>query len=386
MGFPNPSTTIRRVVLSRRTFALSLAALPLVGVARVARAQSLPDGEEAQEIAPPPCLTFSTMSWTKTSHFYDGNSTAVVAIPKDLEPGVRLPLVVLLPGGHHNMQRHDKGCWGWWYEYKLGEIETALRRGTLTNKDLWALGRANEIEQFNSELETTPYRGAVIVTPWVVGRQLDPAPHGAMVAAFLRDLVERARRELPVIDTREATGLGGMSSGGLWAIHAGSACSDLFGTLVATQPFTEELVKPLRAAVNARALPQKLRMVTSLNDHQRDSTIELSQALIADGIEHSFHEYLGAHSAAFAAGPGGLDAMFHFDRELRGEAMDGTRPLPARDGLSVPIALDDMPRRQPRPWPVTHERKPFSPTWPLAGIGAVTAGAAVAMRKSRTDD
>lgn len=367
------------MVVSRRTFALTLAGL---SVSRFARAQALPDGEEAQEVAPPPSLEFKLMSWSKTSFFYDGYSTAVVAIPKDLPPGGRLPLVVLLPGGHHNMQRHDKGCWGWWFEYKLGEIETALRRGNLTNKDFWALGRPHEIEQFNSYLEATPYRGAVIVTPWVVGRQLDPAPHGAMVAAFLRDLVERARKELPVLDTRESTGLGGMSSGGLWAIHAGSACSDLFGTLVATQPFTEDLVKPLRAAVNARAMPQRLRMVTSLNDHQRDSTIELSQALLTDKIEHEFYEYLGAHSAAFAAGPGGLDAMLTFDRALRGEAMDGTRPLPAHDGLSASLALDDVPRRIPRPWPMTREVRPFSPTWPIAAIGAATVGAAAAMRKS----
>jgi len=371
-------------VLSRRTFALSLAALSSGGLSRVVRAQeALPDGEDAREIPPPPSLEFRTMSWSKTTHFYDGASTAVVAIPKDLEPGVRLPLVVLMPGGHHNMQRHDKGCWGWWYEYKLGAIETALRRGTLTHRDFWALGRPNEIELFNSYLETTPYRGAVIVTPWVVGRQLDPAPHGAMVAAFLRDLVERARNELPIIGTRETMGLGGMSSGGLWAIHAGSACSDLFGTLVATQPFTEELVRPLRAAVNARAMPQKLRLVTSEADHQRESTLALSQALREDKIEHSVHEYLGAHSAAFAAGPGGLDAMLTFDRALRGEAMDGTRAVPARDGLAASVSIDDVPRRVPRPWPVTREVRPFSPTWPIAGIGAVTAGAAMALRRSR---
>jgi len=374
------------VVVSRRTFALSLAALSSTGLSRLARAQTLPDGEEAQQVSPPPCLEFKLMSWAKTSFFYDGYSTAVVAIPKGLPEGARLPLVVLLPGGHHNGQRHDKGCWGWWYEYKLGETETALRRGHLTNKDFWGQGRPHEIEQFNAYLEATPYRGAVIVTPWVVGRQLDPAPHGAMVAAFLRDLVARARNELPVLDTREATGLGGMSSGGLWAIHAGSACSDLFGTLVATQPFTEELVKPLRAAVNARAMPQRLRLVTSEADHQREPTLALSQALREDKIEHELYEYLGAHSAAFAAGPGGLDAMLTFDRALRGEEMDGTRPLPARDGMSASVAVDDVPRRIPRPWPVTREVRPFSPTWPIAAIGAVTAGAAMAMRKSRPDE
>lgn len=361
-------------------FALTVAGAAFAGRAR---ADEPVDGEEAHPVTPPPSLEFRTMTWSKAGHFYDGNTTAICAVPKGLSPGAQLPLVVLLPGGHHNMQRHDKGCWGWWSEYMLGDIDTALRRGTLTDKDFRALSRPEELEQFNEHLRTTPYRGAVIVTPWVVGRQLDPAPHGAMVAAFLRDLVARCRDELPVLPSREATGLGGMSSGGLWALHAGAACSDLFGTVVATQPFTEELVKPLRAAVHARAMPQKLRMVTSRDDHQRKSTVELSEALAADKIAHELVEYLGAHSAAFAAGPGGLDAMLTFDRSLRGELADGTRPLPARDGLAASVSLDDTPRRSFAAAPVAPSPNALSPTWPIAAIGAVTAGAAMALRRAK---
>lgn len=370
-------------MLSRRAFALSLTALASAAVGRRARAQEIVDGEEAHPIEPPAALDLKVWSWEKTS-FYGAGSTAVVAVPKDLQPGLRLPLVVLLPGGHHNMQRHDKGCWGWWSEYRLGEIDAALRRGNLGLKDFRDLGRPSDLEHFNGLLENTPYRGSILITPWVVGRQLDPAPHGAMVAEFLRELVARARDELPVLPTRDATGLGGMSSGGLWALHAGAACSDLFGTVVATQPFTEELVKPLRAAVTGRKQPQRLRMVTSEYDHQRKSTVELSEALHADGIEHDLVEYPGAHSAGFAAGPGGLDALLVFDRALRGEGLDGTRPLPAHDGLESSVALDDLPRRVPATLevaPVGSAR--FSPTWPLAAIGAVTAGAAIALRRAK---
>jgi hypothetical protein len=78
--------------------------------------------------------------------------------------------------------------------------------------------------------------------------------------------------------------------------------------------------------------------------------------------------------------------MLHFDRELRGEALDGTRPLPAHDGLSASVALVDIPRRVPGPVLPTTPRRPFSPTWPIAGIGVVTAGAAMAMRKSRPQE
>lgn len=368
-------------MLSRRAFALSLTALASAAVSRRARADEIVDGEEAHPIDAPAALDLQLWSFEKTA-FYGGPSTAVVAIPKNLQPGMRLPLVVLLPGGHHNMQRHDKGCWGWWSEYRLGELDANLRRGNLGIKEFRDLARPSDLERFNGWLESTPYRGAVLITPWVVGRQLQPQPHGAMVSDFLRGLVARAREELPVIPTRDATGLGGMSSGGLWALYAGSACSDLFGTVVATQPFTEELVKPLRTAVTERKHAQRLRMVTSEFDHQRKSTVELSEVLHADGIEHDLIEYPGAHSAAFAAGPGGLDALLSFDRSLRGEELDGTRPLPAHDGLSASVTVDDLPRRVPAtltsvPSPSTR----FSPTWPLAAIGVVTAGAAVAMRR-----
>lgn len=374
--------------ISRRSFCLGAAALAsfapaaLASGVRRARADAIVDGEEAHPVAPPEALELRLMTWEKTP-MYGWPNTAVVAVPKDLAPGELRPLVILLPGGHHNMQKHDKGCWGWWSEYRLGEVDAALRRGHVDAKDFRGLARARDLELFNTVLAAQPYRGAVLVTPWVVGRQLDPAPHGAMVRAFLRELVARARDELPVIPSREATGLGGMSSGGLWTIYAGSACSDLFGTLVATQPFTEELLKPLRGAVRERAMRQRLRMVTSDTDHQRDPTLELSAALAADGVEHELVEYAGPHSAGFAAGPGGLDAMLVFDRALRGEQLDGTRALPSRDGLSSTVAVEDLPRRISRPRPVAPAGRPFSPTLPIAAIGVATAGAAVALRRSR---
>jgi predicted esterase len=233
------------------------------------------------------------------------------------------------------MQSHDHGTWGWWSEYGLGDIESALRRGVLTDRDFQGISRPPDLERMNRLLAVTPYRGAVIVTPWVVGRQLDPRENGAMVADFLRVLVKKAREELPVMTSREATGIGGMSSGGLWALYAGSECSDLFGSIVATQPFTEDLLEYLRTQIESRKQPQRIRMITSVEDHQRGPTLALSEALRRDGIDHELFEYEGAHSAAFAAGPGGLDAMLTFDRWLRGEQMDGTRPLPARDGTEA---------------------------------------------------
>jgi predicted esterase len=350
----------------RRAFLVRAAALAASAAAirrvrfPLAHAETV-DGQLGHPVEPPPQLRLEIMHFERTA-MYGHPSTAIAGIPRDLAPGEKLPLIVLLPGGHHNMQAHSTGVWGWWCEYMLGDLDTAIRRGHLTEKDFQKLVRPEELDEFNRLLARTPYRGAVYLTPWVVGRQLNPQPHGTMVAGFLRELVARAREELPVLTTREATGVGGMSSGGLWAIYSGSLCSDLFSTIIATQPFTDDLVPPLRAIVNGRAQPQKLRIVSSRDDHQKKSTVELSEALKADGIEHEYMEYLGAHSAEFAAGPGGLDALLHFDRELRGELIDGTSPLPVHDGLEHQVAV-----REDRP------RAPFDPTHPHVGHGGSTA-------------
>ncbi len=364
---------------TRRAFLGTSAVIGATALVRPLRAEDGFDGEVCHPVEPPPALTFTHWEYEK-SPFYGAASRVIAAVPKVVPPG-GLPLAIMLPGGHHNMQGYKTGVWGWWDEYKLGEIDGALRRGSLTDADFRKLSRPTDLERFDGWLSLARYRGMVILTPWVVGRQLQPGPHGAMVTEFLRMLVERARAELPVIPTREATGVAGMSSGGLWAIFCGSACADLFSTIVGIQPFTEELLDPLRNAVVARSRPQRLRMLTSKDDHQRESTEALAAALTKEKVPLELEVYRGAHSAEFAAGPGGLDALLTLDRALRGESMDGTKPLPARDGLATPPSfVDDVPRH-PGPSVVT---PPTPSRWPLAAVAtAATAATAYAVVRGR---
>ncbi|MFI5301000.1 MAG: hypothetical protein ACHREM_23200 [Polyangiales bacterium] len=272
-----------------------------------------------------------------------------MANPRDAAPGARWPLAVLLPGGHHTMQRHDQGCWGWWSEYGLGDAETALRRGEIRHADFRGMGLEAHRRAMNELLTKTPYRGMVLVTPWVVGRAAWPASNGRQVTAFLRQLVERARKELPVMTTREATGLGGMSTGGLWTLWSGTQCADLFGTLVAIQPYTEDLVPQLREQIAARNGVQRIRMMTSDYDHQRDTTLALSDRLKTDGVAHELIDSSGPHSAEFAGGPGATDALLTFDRALRGELPDGTRPLPGRDRAFESVEIEGVAARLESP-------------------------------------
>ncbi|GAC1351735.1 MAG: hypothetical protein NVSMB1_07640 [Polyangiales bacterium] len=353
-------------------------------VARRAKAEA--DEALSNPVDPPDALEFRVLRFDHTA-MYDGPSTAIAAVPKGLASWQRLPLVILLPGGHHNMQPHDHGCWGWWSEYRVGDADKALRRGSVTSRDYQFLVQRGELEETNRLLAFTPYRGAVIVTPWVVGRQLQPAPHGHMVASFLRDVVARAREELPVIPTRQATGLGGMSSGGLHTIFAGSVCADLFSTLFAAQPFTEDLVKPLRAIVRARYAngpPQRLRMVTSFADHQRESTLALAAALREDGVPLEVHEYPGAHSAAFAQGPGSIDGLLMFDRALRAETPEGTHSLPSHDGAQSNVFFADESTRAAAPSAIATSYKSADAIAAWSGVAAATAGASFVRSRARS--
>jgi hypothetical protein len=117
-------------------------------------------------------------------------------------------------------------------------------------------------------------------------------------------------------------------------------------------------------------------MVTSHDDHQRKSTVELARALQSDGVDLELYEYLGAHSAAFAAGPGGVDALFTFDRALRGESADGTRPLPAHDGMESPLAFaDDSPRRSAlAAAPLARSPSDALAAWSAVAVSAAAVG------------
>jgi hypothetical protein len=304
----------------------SVGAMSASTIARRARAYGY-DGELGHPVPAPPSLDFVTMSFDKTP-LLGRPSTAIVGVPKDIPPGTKLPLAVLLPGGHSNWQPHDAGCWCWWSEYGLGDCEWALRNAPLDEHDFQELVRPEELQRFNAWLQKTPYRGVIVAAAWCLTRDLVLDRNGAMNSAWLRQLVDRIRGELPVIPTRDATGLGGMSSGGLWAMYCGAQCEDLFGHVISTEPYTRELVDVLHRSITGRKTDQTLRIVSANEDRIRPVTMELVEKLRADRVAFEYVEYLGKHDQRFAAGPGGIDMLFAFDRALRGEHDDGSPLVP----------------------------------------------------------
>ena len=369
---------------TRRSFLLDGAAILAASfAARRASAAFGIEGELGHPVPPPPSLEFRTLSF-EHSPLNGGPSTAIAAVPRDLAPGEQLPLVVLLPGGHSNWQPHDAGCWCWWCEYNLGDCDTALRRGALTSADFQDLARPEELESFNRNLASAPYRGVVIVTPWCLTRDSYLEPNGPMNSEWLRVLVDRCRAELPVIPTVAATGLGGMSSGGLWAIYCGSHLPDVFGFVNALQPYTRYLLTVLERAVLSRKGPQRLRIVGAFSDRIHEPTMELVNLLRQDGIDLDYYEYLGMHDGRFVAGPGGIDTLFTFDRVLRGMGPDGLRPLPMQDGLAQELWFAaDRARVLPAAAPIappSHANVAGTMGWASLAVGGAVLGVAAARK------
>jgi len=290
-------------VLGRRAFLLASTAV-LGGAA----AKPKP----AHPVDEPAALTLKKIV-VEAPILYGKPTPAIVAVPRDLAPGTRLPLAVLLPGGEHTMQKRDQGCWGWWSDFGLAEVDAELRRGRLTADDLQKLASEGQVDALNARL---PYRGMILVTPFILRRQTELGPHGAMNLKFLRALVEQVRRDFPVIDDRASTGLAGVSAGALWAMWLGAQLEDLFSSIVAVQPYTDGYEKTLHKVLRARSKPQQVRVITSTGDRLHAPAVSFVEKMNKEGIAIERETYSGQHDPLFARGPGGVEVLLTLDGSL----------------------------------------------------------------------
>lgn len=336
---------------SRRRFLASLTELSAACAASAAAAAAGAAGApsksaEAHPVPAPPDLELSTVT-LEGGKMYGKASPAVVALPRTRRPSDRFPLLVLLPGGEHTMQRREHGCWGWWSDFRLGATEAALRRGSLTDADLGGFASEEQRVALSARLSAHPWRGMAIVTPFVLRRQTQLEPHGAMVTPFLRALVEWARKELPVSADRASTGLGGISASGAWVLWSGPQLADLFGALVAVQPFTDGYEKPITRMIKARTAPQSMRLVTSLGDRLHKPAVALVEALRKDGIAVEHAAYAGPHAPSFAAGVGGVEALLTMSERLVRPAAAAPASTSSAASASAPPSPSSSPPSSP---------------------------------------
>src|SRR5260370_3931746 len=127
----------------------------------------------------------------------------------------------------------------------------------------------------NSSLARHPLDGLTVVCRWL--RDVRPAATADIsgLSRFVLDvLLPRVRRETPALSSPEATGIDGVSLGGVLAMRIGLTSPQVFGAVGGIQPALSDGQEAdwTALAQSARTLRpgMKLRLLTSHQDYFRD--------------------------------------------------------------------------------------------------------------------
>jgi len=253
-----------------------------------------------------------------------GPMRAVVLVPHRRTANERFPLLVALHGLGETLRGVERGAWGWPRDYELGASDRALRLAPLRAEAFFGFVTTARLAALNRDLARRAYRGLVVLAPFTpdVRDDLGGAAHASFERWVLDVLVPRARRELPVLPSREATGIDGVSLGGLHALWTGLAHPETFGAVGALQPAVRDRQEPVLARFSASPTrpAQRIRIVTSTADSLRADVETLDTAMSSRGIAHEFRRVEGPHDYVFNRGAGGVEMLLFHDRALRGES------------------------------------------------------------------
>ena len=281
------------------------------------RAEPGSDGGTAS--SGPGTVQTRSLSWSTSAV---GEQRAIVMLPRGVAEGTRLPLLVALHGQGEARRGVRRGAWGWVRDYDLGRADAALRRGVLTLDDFQGFVDASRLQALNDSLRARPYRGLVVACPYTNDLFADRDVVAPFDRFVVDELLPRVRREMPAASERGATGIDGVSLGGIQALLVGLAHPELFGAVGGMQPairrYLAELLERARRGGSERPA-QRLRLVTSTGDHFRDVVLRFSGQLRAASITHEVLVVPGPHDYVWNRGPGSVEMLLWYDRTLRGE-------------------------------------------------------------------
>ena len=252
-----------------------------------------------------------------------GRIDVVVVLP-DRRPLERFPLLIALHGRGEAMKGPVRGARGWVDDYALGRAIRRLSLPPLKAEDFEDIVDAKRLNLLNTQLQSRPYAGLVVLCPYTPDilageRAFESAqPYGRFL---VETVIPRARRELPVIDTPEATGIDGVSLGGRLALLSGLYQPAAFGAVATLQAAFDSSDAIRLAALGAAAKKEnpriQFRFLTSDGDYFLAANRAISAAFSASHVEHQFLVVPGPHDYIFNRGPGALEMLLFHDRALR---------------------------------------------------------------------
>jgi iron(III)-salmochelin esterase len=242
-------------------------------------------------------------------------------------PSERYPILVALHGMTEARQGAERGYLAWAARYGLPDAFAALLRQRLTSADYGGLVREAHLAHVNAGLRARPFGGLMVVTPYtpdVGSERLGSERMRALGDWLAGPLLESVRREFPgAARTREATGIDGVSLGGRVSLEVGFAHPEAFGAVGALQPaiLEHETALAERALEASRLHTQRIRLLTSDEDHYLTATRRLSSGLRERQLTHTLTVVPGPHDYAFNRGPGSIEMLLFHDRALAREPM-----------------------------------------------------------------
>jgi hypothetical protein len=250
-----------------------------------------------------------------------GQGRVVCVVPTWGAAGARYPLLVALHGRGEANKPPAEGAMGWPRDYAMVRAFDRLRAPPLREGDYEGFVEPAHLAEVNASLAARPFAGVVVACPYLP--DVRPAATGDIAAYgryLLGTVLPRVRAETPVFATAEATGIDGVSLGGVTALRIGLTSPDAFGAVGGIQPaFSENQGAEwtaLAQAARARRPGMHLHLTTSHDDYFHDSVSGVSRAWSAAGIAHDFADLPGPHDYVFNRGPGSIELLLWHDRNL----------------------------------------------------------------------
>ena len=246
-------------------------------------------------------------------------------VPKDRDPGEKLPFAVLL---HGLGETHDPrmGAWAWAERYGLvssyerlvrAPVVRTLARGDLTEENL---------RDVNALLLAKPLRKMAFVCPHMPSLQSGPEARG--YADFVENaLLPAARRAANLSEDPARTALGGCSLGSFVGIEVFLKYPGSWGAFAGVQTAIFEtsgdgIAERLEKVAGTGS--KDLFFSTSTLDHYRKSTEALVQGLAKRGVLYTYRISPGPHDQPWLTEVGTLEMLLWMDR--RAGMFGGQRP------------------------------------------------------------
>jgi len=229
-----------------------------------------------------------------------------------------LPVLVALHGMGETVDP-ETGAHGWLDAYELDVAIARLCAPPLDEDAFRGFVTPDRLQAVNASLAQHPYRGVIVCCPYLP-RAIGGDVSFDAYARFLADeLLPRVRASTPARSELSATGIDGVSLGGVTALTLGVMRPDVFGAVGALQAaISADQVDRVADDLAHRIGKRPLRITTSEDDVYHDVLVALDRALVARGVAHEFAVEPGPHDYIWNKGPGAIDMLLWHDRVLRG--------------------------------------------------------------------